>query len=539
MIKKIIVFSLTLLICLSAVVLNPNDFKVEASGGGGSGSNNNGFLNNSYIWKQLEYICDVVYDAYEENDIIKGRAFGTKGARYTIDEIINPRMNDIGLDNVQNLSIGYISSEYSDREYSSKMITKDFQLIINNASDKTYNWSQYVPKNESFPIPAGVKCYQVLPLNQRLTRNYTFNNELVRKYNDIPDCPVNYPFAGTLTNYFYNITSTESTDYSLIIGNVTYLTTEEELPEDQEGQVFMIEDEEENQNKLDNMTNNSGCIIISDASRGYQNVSISNCAFPVIKVQNNTANQNNFTYISNLLDSGEWMIVDNVVDNDILTFTYNISEACLPALNDWVFIAEKPPGAWEGWGDAKEIAKYMWIWNFHVLERDLIRPICKGIILYDFADTTHFMGPTSRAWSWHKGLEKAGYSDSPALPIFSINHSVGSWLVSNRYTDTTISGYINQEWKQQTSSSPGIIDYNVVGYRNISNNPGDKTVILSNRFDGFWGETPGDSGVGGAILLGIAKYITDYGIVPKCNITFLFTTGEEYGMRGAFHYRHR
>ncbi|MBE3122596.1 MAG: M28 family peptidase, partial [Thermoplasmata archaeon] len=147
---------------------------------------------------------------------------------------------------------------------------------------------------------------------------------------------------------------------------------------------------------------------------------------------------------------------------------------------------------------------------------------CKGIILYDTTNDCHFM------------LSVPGFSY--ALPYLTVNLSVGVFL-SEYHDDTTISGYINQVYLDETAQQPhGAIGYNVMGNLTIDKSPDDATVVISNRYDGMWGQTPGDSGVGAAIVLGIAKYFVDNSIKPKYNLTFLFTTGEEYGFKGAKHF---
>jgi hypothetical protein len=119
--------------------------------------------------------------------------------------------------------------------------------------------------------------------------------------------------------------------------------------------------------------------------------------------------------------------------------------------------------------------------------------------------------------------------------MFSVNKSIGDYLIKNSGS-VTVSGFINQTYRQQNETTPGVTSHNVVAYRTIPQSPNDTIAVLSNRIDGWWSETPGDSGVGGAILFGIAKYFNDNNITAKYNLTFLFTTGEEYGMRGAQHY---
>jgi Zn-dependent M28 family amino/carboxypeptidase len=39
-----------------------------------------------------------------------------------------------------------------------------------------------------------------------------------------------------------------------------------------------------------------------------------------------------------------------------------------------------------------------------------------------------------------------------------------------------------------------------------------------------------------AIVLGVAKYMKEQNITPKCNVNFIGFCGEEHGMRGAYYY---
>jgi len=161
-------------------------------------------------------------------------------------------------------------------------------------------------------------------------------------------------------------------------------------------------------------------------------------------------------------------------------------------------------------------------------------PNCKGYILYDAYDDTHAMGHTTRDWLGYTWPNPNVPQDVPALPVFSVNKTIGDFLLKHYKEDEcTISGYINQTYNKSVKA------YNVEGWIQPDNKKNcNKTVIISNRYDGWWGETPCDSGAGAGIVMGIAKYFMDYNITPKYNVTFLFTTGEEYGMRGAWHYNH-
>ncbi|HWR27660.1 MAG TPA: M28 family peptidase, partial [Candidatus Thermoplasmatota archaeon] len=145
----------------------------------------------------------------------------------------------------------------------------------------------------------------------------------------------------------------------------------------------------------------------------------------------------------------------------------------------------------------------------------------------------HYMMLSCTPWSDDRISEIPG----PYLPIFSVNKTVGEFLVNQGVnSDNTISGYIDQVYYEGTTPSNGIDAYDIVGHINIPKSPEDKIVVISNRQDSWWGECPGDSGAGAGIVLGIAKYFKEHDITPKYNLTFLQTTGEELQMRGAYFY---
>lgn len=215
-----------------------------------------------------------------------------------------------------------------------------------------------------------------------------------------------------------------------------------------------------------------------------------------------------------------------------LTFTYNLGEGGFLS-EDFVFIMRIPThdqlcsSLWMPWW----LARMKAAWVINIVRRALGLSECKGIILYDNYEH-HFM--LNAAYWWDRTIEEdTGYA--MALPTFTLNYTVGSFLYNN-YCDSTLSGFCNQSLFEETNNSVGVEAYNVIGNISIDNSPNNTIAILSTRVDGWWGQTPGDSGVGNAIILGIAKYFKDYNIKPKYNLTFLFTTGEEYGCRGAHYY---
>ena len=247
-----------------------------------------------------------------------------------------------------------------------------------------------------------------------------------------------------------------------------------------------------------------------------------------------------------MLQNGMWMMADDYVNESTLTFTYNLSKGAWFNYN-FVILDSLHGGIIDSL--TTTYAKTRFLWGINDIWQRL-GGTCwlKGVVVYEPAvNDTHIMLYSTRDWPGYRvpHTDPDGETEtSPALPIFSVNKSVGEWLYDNRFnTGCTVGGYIDQQYIEETHSgnpqywTTGVDAYNVIGNITIDKSPGDAIAIISNRYDGWWGETPGDSGAGAGVVLGIAKYFKDYNIKPKYNLSFLFTTGEEYGCRGAYHYR--
>ena len=136
---------------------------------------------------------------------------------------------------------------------------------------------------------------------------------------------------------------------------------------------------------------------------------------------------------------------------------------------------------------------------------------CTGILLYDFNDHAFNMD-----YRWFF-----------PLPTLYINGTIGNQI--NNSVDTyNITYWVDQNWTESVES------YNVIGQINGTNS--DETVIISSLYDSWWDQGAGDSAVGMATVLAMAKYFKDNDITPKCNVKFIAFGGEEYSMRGAYYY---
>ena len=138
-------------------------------------------------------------------------------------------------------------------------------------------------------------------------------------------------------------------------------------------------------------------------------------------------------------------------------------------------------------------------------------PHCQGLVRYDFNDDTYNM---VNAENWN-------------LPVVFINGTIGKEILSN-IDNYRLDFYINQNYKESVES------YNVIGQLN-GTDP-SKTVLVDCLYDGWWTQATGDSAIGMAMVLGIAKWFKDNNITPKYTVKFVGFGGEERGLRGAKYY---
>jgi hypothetical protein len=517
-------------------ILFSNDVKVEASGDGPPGSSGVN-LDYNYVWNMTNQFSNVIRNVnWSENGgngIPKGRAWATAGENYTIKRILEPNMNGTGtncsLSGYQELLIGYLPDCYEppeflhrQKQYSSKIVINDYGLTIYNNS----NPYKSIPYSELFPLGVGINRSRPNNLNV----DHHFENATIRE-EDL----FNWTYGPDHHNVSCDINSTCDT----LVGLAVYLNNSGSVPENQDGLVFIMHEDPSCEDKLENVTSALGCILIANTTfGGYSYPYCADVNFALAKVDPSISN---LSFVLDQITNGYDYLVDNVVNNQTLVFQ-NYSNSSNFGFDPWIGVIRRlapsdPDAIDELFVNSGAIAAY---YDFVRLQLRSIplycNPMCKGLILSDFNDT-HFMSHTTRDWGWFGSslIFPGSFGNRWWVPMFSVNKSIGDYLINNS-DSVTVSGFINQTYRQQNETTPGVTSHNVVAYRNILQSPNDAIAVLSNRIDGWWSETPGDSGVGGAILLGIAKYFNDNNITAKYNLTFLFTTGEEYGMRGAQHY---
>lgn len=269
-------------------------------------------LDMDYIWTQLGNISNVTYKAYLPGDIPKGRSFGSIGGTYTVNNILLPNMTYyLNLTNVTTEQLQTIDDEHNN--YSSIINVSDFSLTVNAIGSKTYLYENPIPKKEMFPIT--VKTY----LKIFRTRNFSFNNVEIRPINMTKIAPIWGLFEEVIKNIDFEFLND---DYSLLLGNVTYIPQNSSIPspDEQYTRVFLLDDVSGVQEKLENITNASGVIIIDTGNPRIADTS--DCPCPSVLISTTNGNT-----VKTLLEDYT-VVVDNVRHlSRKLTFTYDPEES--------------------------------------------------------------------------------------------------------------------------------------------------------------------------------------------------------------------
>jgi len=127
----------------------------------------------------------------------------------------------------------------------------------------------------------------------------------------------------------------------------------------------------------------------------------------------------------------------------------------------------------------------------------------------------------------NKDTHDMNYFGINGLPTFFINGTIGA-MIDADIEEYTADFYLEQRLNRSVES------YNVIGQLN-GTDP-SKTVIIDCLYDSWWCQGTGDSAIGMAMVLGIAKYFRDHNITPKYTIKFIAFGGEESGCRGSIYY---
>ncbi|HIG99830.1 MAG TPA: hypothetical protein HA258_04535, partial [Thermoplasmata archaeon] len=416
--KKIVTFLLSILVGTSGILLIPKNSDVRADGYQNPSGENEIGLNTTYVWELVKRFGNVTFDAdwSEENNIPKGRSWATAGENYTIDNIlINEWRNftNPAFDEYQKLLIGPIIGKT--RLYSNKIVIKDFDLTIANPS-KT------IPITEMFPIGIGVNTY-----NNDLNDTYRFDNVDVKEGKLMSPEFLGASFFSDCLNVSIEFLNNDS----LFGGRVLFLDTYDNVPENQKDFVFIMNETEDCEDKLNNITDASACILIKgDSFFNYEYADEKH--FSVLRVNHN---DDNLSEIISETKNGSIFFVDNLYEENTLVFTNLSNISCIPNLN-WAFViprrAPSDPESkereflMEQFGNVNgyyydfirlQISQAVWYFFYHNISKNIG---CKGFILSDYTNT-HFMTHTVKGWGNKEFF--SGFQDRWWLPTFSVNKS--------------------------------------------------------------------------------------------------------------------
>ena len=103
MLRKLFVFGLITLLNFSSISIIDIDIFANATSGGDI------YLDTQYIYNITENLSNVIYKAYNNSEIPKGRYFGSKGEQYAAEDIIGPNMSILNLiDPLGSYLFGYV-----------------------------------------------------------------------------------------------------------------------------------------------------------------------------------------------------------------------------------------------------------------------------------------------------------------------------------------------------------------------------------------------------------------------------------------------
>lgn len=512
---------LTLLICLSSITILPDNFKVKADseefGLGGAGGAVG--LDYVFMYDALEELSEIILDSEHGKDynIFKGRVFGAKGEQYAADLI-----EDWLYENTDNLNVSKIVKErIGDENYSifdlmrnvnNKMEVLGYGLSFRNATSGSPNAT--ISNNESFPYPSWTlsSYYQNITVD---SGGYIDIKKPCVSWDGKSGSEMDFsPLNVTEYDLFYNLLNCSGS----IIGEVTYIDNYSNVSyEEKAGKIHLINVSDEDFNSTIEMLeecNASGFILIRDDFSTVKNWSINISGLAV--------STENGSLLKNLSLNGTGFTFPPLTDNvpssgDMKLFHRNDT---YPICNEKIYLINSSWAEWY-WGD---FIAYNWI---------VPDPWCIGFLFCDSDHPqTHFMFPVGSANTLPGSFSRL------IRPALSINGSILvdgemkdflEWFEENKDTDHCVKA---SYWIKQRKD-PEVESYNV--YCDVVGKNTDKTIILSGgHYEGWWGQETIDDGAGVAQMFGILKYLNDSGIVPKCNLRFIFHGGHEHVLRGSW-----
>jgi len=502
-----------LMVASSTVFLNKNtNIKADAA------EENEYYLDFDHMWNVTNYLAGIIHNPviYEEGDIKKGRSFGSEGDKEASRYLKYDFINNCSISNARRVQLCNIDGPGEQFwDYSEFVEVTSYDLWINHSA---YPYDNHPLPEDYFPeVAVRPECCGGITMN----RDY----EDIRVINE-DDYNETY-LKWEMGIDPLNITYTDLNNYTSLMGNLTYVAPDDPIPEEYDyfETVFMFDELDGVEAKIENATNASGFILIEDYIIGPKFENASDYAIPIVRIEEYGEDAQNLTDIKQYLENETRVIADNSIFDEKLTLIHNMSSPlCGPDFKHVIIYNHTNRGIVN---ISKNVRK-VWLRNaLHPLKK------CLGFIMYSTTTDNCHITYAQNIKNPRVGILLPLF----ALPGFSVNKTVGQFFWDNSNDpDNTIDGHINQVYYQETAQSPGMEGYNVEADLNIPNSPYDAIVVISSRMDAMWNECPSDSGAGNGIIMGIAEYMSrlnQSGIQPKYNITFAMTTNEENGMYGA------
>lgn len=487
-----------LMIAASLPIMTFNEPNTLADTGGGG--ENDGYLDFDYFVDTVTYLSNIIHNSsvYGPGEIKKGRYFGSDGDKAAADYIKLSFTRDCGFDpnDVRKVQLENVPDNPYTLHYTEFVNVTSYELKINHPDfiEDTDLPSRTIPQNDFYPI--------VAVRDPEWQGNYTLNRDFTanRVYNELDFFELFPKWQCGIQPY--NITYNALNEYDFILGNVVYVSAEEEIPSHDYHTVFLLDEVEGVTDQIDNATKASGIILMNNQST-FTFQDAENYNIPIARVDTeDNPNEQNLTFVRQLLENRSTVIADSTIYENNITFVYNLSSPECGPNHDYVILynATNPEGWWPyGLLDIIASCAVHYVYNFKSFHD------CVGIIIYDdrVADC-HYM--------YNQFIDTPRFNAHLfpmfALPGFSVNETVGDFLWEHSSElDNTIDGHVYQEHYTETENHPGAEAYNVEADLHITQSPDDAVVILSSRYDGMMGECSGDSAAGNGIIMGIAKYM--------------------------------
>lgn len=467
-VKKIIsILSIMLVVSSSSIVIvSQNNTSVKATGGQTQQGINSIGLDLNYMWGSTVNISNAVHKAYNGQELRKGRLYGSNGTEnYTKTFIYRQMKYNLSLQGVHNITLGPLTNQ-PDKFYTTFLNVINFNIHINTPG---YPYPPDVPKNESYAAPCAIQDYN---RTSKWDLNYNFSGTNIRVLTQTDT----YLFNGG-NRTIVNCVPVGSDNRT--VGLAVYIADNDQMPPNQIFKVFLMNETQQCLGKLDNVTGDAwGVILIHHPTGYFVNSSIlENLSSPVFRINSSST----VDYIISLIQNGEIILANNVINKKKMVFAYDY-------LTLW------PDMDFYDLRQFNDVSVHYCPNILRILSEIIPdKGKCKGLIIYsDRDDGTHPSLVYNFNW------ERFG-SNSPGVPFFTVNNSIGEFLLSHLGVCDTVSCFVKQELLNEThgtTPSIGVKAYDVVGHLNITHSPNDNIVIITNRHDSMVGECPGDSGTG-------------------------------------------